>query len=203
MKKIENKKLEMILAFLVELIEFTLMSLVAVFILKTDIRDVLIVLLTFFISRFAIGSPGHYKIVNYFDDGWKRCFLWTSALVLSLCLTTRLGVLVGILFTIFTAFIISGKANIDDLSLGWKSKTDKSKYQDIVDFIKYNPLDDKLLEFEEKVKRTSNLEYLIYKYRFREGKTFKEMSELLDMESPRIAQRLEKIAFAIRLYCGI
>lgn len=203
MKRIENKKLESVLAFLVELLEFTTMILVAVLIMNVDIKDVLVILLTFFISRFAIGSPGHYKIVSYFDGGWRRCFLWTSALILSLCLTVSFGDLIGILFTIFTVFIISGKANICDMKLGWKPRNEKSKYQDVVDFIKYNPFNDKLMEFETKIKNTDNLEYLIYKYRLKEGKTFEEISELLDMDGPRIVEKLDKIAFAIRLYCGI
>jgi len=29
------------------------------------------------------------------------------------------------------------------------------------------------------------------------------MSELLDMDNPRIVEHLDKIAFALRLYCGI
>lgn len=97
---------------------------------------------------------------------------------------------------------MTGRSNINDMYL-WKNNGEPSKYQDILDFIKYHELDDKLIEFERKVKERDTLEYLIYKYRFKEGKTFNEMSELLDMDGPRIAQRLEKIAFAIRIYCGI
>ena len=203
MKRIKNKKLEMILATLVELIEFLVMSIIAICVLHTNVASVLTVLFTFFISRFAIGKPGHYKIVSYFDGGWRRCFLWTSALILSLCLAIKVDVLVGVLFTIFAVFIISGKANIEDMKLGWKPRNEKSKYQDVIDFIKYNPLDNKLMEFESKIKNTDNLEYLIYKYRLKEGKTFEEMSELLDMDGPRIVEKLDKITFAIRLYCGI
>lgn len=203
MKKIQNKKLEMILATIVELTEFLIMSIISIFVLHASVVNVLIVLFTFFISRFAIGEPGHYKIVNYFDGGWRRCFLWTSALILSLCLTIKLDVLVGVLFTVFSVFVISGKANIEDMKLGWKPRNEKSKYQDVIDFVKYNSLDDKLLEFETKIKNTNNLEYLIYKYKFKESKTFEEMSELLDMDGPRIVEKLDKIAFAIRLYCGI
>lgn len=203
MKKIQNKKLEMILATIVELTEFLIMAVISIFVLKASVVNVLTVLLTFFISRFAIGNPGHYKIVDYFDSGWRRCFLWTSALILSLCLAIKLDVLVGVLFTIFSVFIISGKANIEDMKLGWKPRNEKSKYQDVMDFVKYNSLDDRLIEFETKIQKTDKLEYLIYKYRLKEGKTFEEMSELLDMDGPRIVEKLEKIAFALRLYCGI
>ena len=85
----------------------------------------------------------------------------------------------------------------------WKSCDEPSKYQDIIDYVKYNELDNKLLEFEYKIKERNNLEYLIYKYKFKDNRTFSEMSELLDMENPRIVEQLDKIAFAMRLYCGI
>lgn len=55
MRRIKNKKLEKVLAFLVELIEFIIISIIAVKFLNTSIVDLLIILLTFFISRFSIG----------------------------------------------------------------------------------------------------------------------------------------------------
>lgn len=203
MKKIKNKKLESVLAFLVELIEFTIISLIAVKLLNTSIIDLIIILLTFFISRFRIGSAGHYKIVSYFDAGWRRCFFWTASLILSLCLTAKLGILIGFLFTIFTSYIISGKANIQDISLGWKAQKQKGKYYDIEEYVKYNEMNNELLEFEEKLKKKDNLLYLIYKYRFKENLTFAEISERLDIDSPRIVEKLDTIAFSIRIYCGI
>lgn len=203
MKKIKNKKLEKVLAVLVELIEFIIISIIAVKCLNTSVVDLLVILLTFFISRFSIGSAGHYKIVSYFDAGWRRCFFWTSSLILSLCLTTKLGIMVGFLFTIFTSYVISGKANIDDMSLGWKSKSQRSKYADIEDFIKYNSMDSNLIDFENKLKAKDNLSYLIYKYRFIDKLTFSEISERLDLDNPRIVEKLDNIAFSLRLYCGI
>lgn len=122
--------------------------------------------------------------------------------MLSLFVLLKVDLVVSIMFAIFSAFIMTGKSNISDMYL-WKNGDVPSKYQDIMDYIKYNELDDKLLEFENKIKERNNLEYLIYKYKFKEGKTFAEMSELLDMDNPRIVEHLDKIAFAIRLYCGI
>lgn len=122
---------------------------------------------------------------------------------MSLCLTAKLGIVVGFLFTIFTSYVISGKANIEDMSLGWKTKSQKSKYSDIEDFIKYNPMDNNLLDFENKLKAKDNLSYLIYKYRFIDKLTFAEISERLDLDNPRIVEKLDNIAFSLRLYCGV
>ena len=96
---------------------------------------------------------------------------------------------------------MTGKSNIQDMYL-WNNNNEPSKYQDVMEYIKYNEFDDTLLEFEKKLKER-NPEYLIYKYRFKENKTFAEISELLDMDTPRIVEYLDKIAFAIRIYCKI
>lgn len=84
----------------------------------------------------------------------------------------------------------------------WKNKSEPSKYQDVVDYIKNNPSDNKLLEFERKLKRTKT-DYLIYKYRFKDGMTFKEITTILNINNPRLVERLDKIALALKLYCNI
>lgn len=153
------------------------------------------VMITFMISRGCFSKALHFKT-------WYRCLVWSLLILLSLFILLKVDLIVSILFAIFSAFIMTGKSNIKDMYL-WSGKNEPSKYQDIMDFIKYNELDDKLIEFENKIKAKDSVEYLIYKYRFKEGKTFSEISEILDMDSPRITQQLDKIAFAIRLYCGI
>ena len=122
--------------------------------------------------------------------------------MLSLFVLLHVDLVVSITFAIFAAFIMTGRSNVNDMYL-WKASDEPSKYQDIIEFVRYNELDTKLLEFEHKIKERNNLEYLIYKYKFKDAKTFSEMSELLDMDNPRIVEQLDKIAFAIRLYCGI
>jgi hypothetical protein len=55
----------------------------------------------------------------------------------------------------------------------------------------------------EKIKKQDNLNYLIYKYRFKDNLTFAQISERLDLDNPRIAEKLEQIAFSFRIYFGI
>lgn len=163
--------------------------------LNLDIRYILIVMLVFMISRGLFGNPLHFKT-------WYRCLIWSLLILTSLFVVLKVDLIISILFAIFSAFIMTGKSNIKDMYL-WKNDGEPSKYQDIINYIKYNELEDKLIEFERKIKDRDNLEYLIYKYRFKDNKTFSEISELLDMDNPRIVEHLDKIAFAIRLYCGI
>lgn len=204
MRKIENRKLEFLLSSLIEFTEFTIMGLIGYLGMKVKIEYILIILLTFFISRFAIKKPQHYKIVSYFDGGWKRCVSWTTSLLLSMFLASKIELLVGILFTIFSVFTISTKGNIKDLTLGYKRKKEDGKYYDIEEFIKYNLTNSNLIDFEENLKRKDGLLFLIYKYRFKDKLSFSQISEKLNgMENVRIVEKLDQIALAIRITCGI
>ena len=166
------------------------------FALKLPINHILYIMLTFMISRGFFGKALHFKT-------WYRCLIWSSLIMLSLFVLLKVDLIISILFAIFSAFLMTGKSNIKDMYL-WKNEASStSKYQDIIDYIKYNGLNNKLMEFEDKLKAKDNLEYLVYKYKFKDNKTFREISELLDLENPRIVEHLDKIAFAIRLYCGV
>ena len=190
MKKVRN-----ILSTLIFNIAETALIVLVGMLLKLPIEHILTIMFTFMISRGFFGKALHFK-------AWYRCLIWSLLIMLSLFLLLKVDLVVSILFAVFSAFIMTGKSNIKDMYL-WNNHNEPSKYQDIIDFVKYNSLDDKLLSFEKKLKDTNSVEYLVYKYRFKDGKTFKEISELLDMDGPRIVEKLDKIAFAIRLYCGI
>lgn len=114
----------------------------------------------------------------------------------------KIDLKISILFAIFSGYIMTGKSNINDMYL-WKPKN-QSKYSDIEEYIKYNITNSKLIEFEENLKKTDDLLYIIYKYRFRDNLSFSQISEKLDgMENVRIVEKLDQIALAIRIHCGI
>ena len=163
--------------------------------LQMPTRYILMIMLTFMISRGCFGKSLHFKT-------WYRCLVWSTLIMLTLFVLFHVDLVVCIMFAIFNAFIMTGKSNVLELYL-WNNSNAPSKYQDVIDFVKYNELDDNLIEFENKIQNRNKLEYLIYKYKFKEQRTFAEMSELLDIETPRIVEQLDKIAFALRLYCGI
>ena len=147
----------------------------------------------FVMIRISLGGALHYKSPY-------KCAIWSLLVFLSLFVLTNVGIGVSIIMAIFCAFILTTKGNIQD-GLEWKGK--ETKYADIDEFIKYNSMDTKLIEYEEKLRKQDNLTYLIYKYRFRDNMTFSQMSERLDLENPRIAEKLEQIAFSFRIYFGI
>lgn len=162
-------------------------------ILKVPANIIIIIMGVFFVSRLIYGKPKHY-------NKWYRCCIWSSLVFTSLYAISNLDLVAIIILTSFTGLISTGKADIKDIYM-WKGK--ESKYQDIIDYIKFNPLADDLLDFENKLKSNDTMLYMLYKYKFKDNKTFTEISNLLDIETNRITELLDKIAFTIRMYCKI
>lgn len=137
--------------------------------------------------------PMHYKT-------WYRCAIWSSLTFLSLYLLSELDFIVVTCLTIFTAFISTGRADISNMFM-WKGNA--SKYEDIAEYVKLHPLEAKILEFEQKLKEKNDIQYLIYKYRFKENLSFQQIEERLDISTQRISEEISSIALAIRVYCDI
>lgn len=188
MEKVKN----IISTIIFNIAETALIFLVGM-LLKLEIRDIILVMLCFMVSRGFFGKSLHFKT-------WYRCLVWSLLILLSLFLILKVDLVISILFTIFSAFIMTGRSNINDMYL-WKGTS--TKYADIEEYIKYNSMNNTLLEFERKLKEQDGLLFLLYKYRFKDNLTFSEISERLDMDNPRIVEKLDKIAFSLRIYCGI
>ena len=186
----ENK----VLRFISVLI-FNIAEVIVVFLLGKlfgiDTNIVISIMLSFILFKFIFKKTKHYKSIY-------TCFIWTILVFLSLFLLSSLSMINILMFTAFTAFIVSGKADISDITM-WKNNGEPSKYQDVVDYIKYHPMDKDLMDFEETLKRQDSLLYLVYKYRFKDQLTFKEIEEKIDVSDKRITEMLDKIAFAMRI----
>ena len=156
--------------------------------------EIMLIIFGIFVTiRISLGGALHYKSPY-------KCAIWSLLIFLSLFVLTNVGFLVSVIMAIFCAYVLTTKGNIQD-GLMWKGK--ETKYADIEEYIKYNLMETKLMEYEEKLKSRDNLTYLIYKYRFKDKMTFSQISERLDLENPRIAEKLEQIAFSFRIYFGI
>ena len=177
------KKIKIILFNLIEMLCILLMGKL----LGISFTSSLVIMFVFIITRMTFGRALHYKSPY-------KCFVMTLAIFLSLFVAFKVNIYLSIAISVFDGYLLTGKANIEDMFM-WSGKT--SKYQDIIDFVKYNP--DKLVDFEERLQKENNLDYLIYKYRFKENLTFDKISRLLDIDSPRISEKQDKIALAIRM----
>ena len=156
--------------------------------------EVMLIVFGLFVTiRISLGGAMHYKSPY-------KCAVWSLLMFLSLFVLTNAGLIISIIMAIFCAFVLTSKGNITD-GLMWKGR--ETKYADIEEYIKYNSMETKLIEYEEKLKDKDNLTYLIYKYRFKDKMTFSQISERLDLENPRIVEKLEQIAFSFRIFFGI
>lgn len=180
-KQIKNKKV--ILPSLIFNVIETLLLILMAYLLKIGFKNAFIVFLVFQISRATFKMPKHYK-------DWQKCLIWTLLIFTSIFLVAKVDLIIGTLVSVFTAYILSGKSDLRDMYMWNPNKN--SKYQKLIDYIKFNGLDQKLIETENNLKNIDNIMFLVYKRKFRENKTFNEISNELDLENPRIVEMLDK-----------
>lgn len=160
--------------------------------LGLETNSIIIVMLCFMISRGVFGNALHFKT-------WYRCLVWSLLILLSLFLILKVDLVVSILFTIFSAFIMTGKSNINDMYLWGGNKLNAEVYN----WVKYNQDNKMLLEYEKKLKETDKRKYYIFVYRFKEFKSYKDIAELMELDEQRISDEIKIIShfieYSIRL----
>ena len=147
-----------------------------------------------------MGKAKHYKSP-------LKCFLMQVALFTSLFLSTYINIYIAMTFTVYSKFLLSGNADIedyeseednkpsiDDFSL-WKPQNE-SVHQPLIDYLKYNALTDEYIEAEKLLKERIDIKtYLIYKRRFIDGYSYERIAEEFDVSNPRIKECLDKCYF--------
>lgn len=172
-------KLKKILPTLIFNIVETLIIFMCGIALNLEIKYVLVIMLTFMISRGFFGKALHFKT-------WYRCLIWSTFIMLSLFVLLKVDLILSILFAIFSAFIMTGKSNIKDMYM-WTGKI--SKYDALKDFIAISPNHPILLEHEEYWRRNYPIRYEIFKMYFRENKTYQEIAETKGFEDNTITKK--------------
>lgn len=161
-----------------------------------------------------IQIPIYLFVRNKFNEpihayGLNICFIVTIVFyallylmlgLMSLLLGRTFSIVFAIIFNIFGCYATSTMPNkmLEKGKLFFEyKKHDDSKYIKLIDFIKYNGLDNDLIEAERRLKEIDTIMYLVYKRKFREDKTFKEINEEFNLENPRIVEMLDKAYFYI------
>lgn len=147
--------------------------------LNLEIKYVLVIMLTFMISRGFFGKALHFKT-------WYRCLIWSSFIMLSLFVLLKVDLIISILFAIFSAFIMTGKSNICDMYL-WTGKV--SKYDALKNFIAISPNHPILLEHEEYWRKNYPMRYEIFQLYFRENQTYEYIAKLKGFDDNTITKR--------------
>lgn len=156
--------------------------------------------------------PLYLLVRNKFEEpihanGLNVCFVLTilfyvllfiNIKTMSFLLGTTFAFIISCSLTILGCYATSTLPNKMELKgklfFGYK-KHNETKYQKLVDFIKFNGIEVKLLDAEERLKQFDTQTYLFYKRKFRENKTFKEISDEFDIDNPRIVEVLDKAYF--------
>jgi len=139
--------------------------------------------------------------------GLNNCFVVTLLffILLDICIKGML-VLIDLPLVIVFTFVLTALGcyatstlpnymyDKGKLFFGYK-KHSESKYEKLIEYIKFNGIDSKLIEAEERLKQVDTQMYLFYKRKFREDKTFKEIVEEFDIDNPRIVEILDKVYF--------
>lgn len=182
---------------LLKVLLFNILEIISVFIigmgLKVKSDYIIAVVLLFPISRFIFKKPMHYKSPYL-------CYIITLAIFISLFLILHVNIIISLIITIFSGYILTDNANICDMFM-WSGRT--TQYQDIIDYINEHNKSTKLKEFERRVSEQDTLSYLVYKYRFKDKLSFQKISDILEIETNRITDIQEKVAFTFRVYMNI
>ena len=147
--------------------------------LKLDIRLIILIMLTFMISRGFFGKSLHFKT-------WYRCLIWSSLIMLSLFVLLKVDLVISIMFAIFSAFIMTGKSNICDMYL-WTGKV--SKYDALKNFVAISPNHPILIEHEEYWRKNYPMRYEIFQLYFRENQTYEYIAKLKGFDDNTITKR--------------
>ena len=140
-------------------------------------------------------------------EGLNVCFVLTILfyILLFICVKglislTNLPVTIffSILLTVLSCYVTSTLPNKMDklgkLFFGYK-KHNESKYQKLIDYIKFNGLEPKLIEAEKRLQDLDSQMFILYKRKFREDKTFREITEEFELENPRVVEILDRAYF--------
>ena len=172
-------------------VEFLVIILIGV-LLEIQFIDIMCIILLFGIIRMLTKSTIHYK-------NWKLCLLWSTLQMFSLFLTYKVGIIVSILMITFTAIILSGKGNINDIFMWNGTKLNQQVYE----WVKFNSDNSKLIEYEKNLYNTDKRKYYIFVYRFKEFKSYSEIAKLMEMSERRVAEEIRImchfIEYSIRL----
>jgi len=150
--------------------------------------EIFIILATWITLRFMISLFWDARVFHYKSP--VRCFIATIALFVSLFLTTKIYITVGLFAVIYTAIFLSSVANVKGATkllltnmFQWENYGDKkrlSKYQDLIDLIKKEPNNPIVLKYENYWKNNYDFRYDIFDMFFRQRMTYREITDVFD-----------------------
>ena len=173
-----------------------LVSILIGYLLNAKLDDMILIILLFNLIRNLSKQPVHYK-------DFKLCFIWTVLFYTSLFLVSKLGFKIYLICTIFSAIILTNKGNIFEVFKNSGQWGGNLLNKEVLDWVKFNQDNELLKKYEKDLYNTDKLKYFIFKYRFREFKTYDIIAELIGKDKQRICEEINImshfIEYSIRL----
>lgn len=160
--------------------------------LELKLEIILLIISCFVMVRINLGGAMHYKSPY-------KCAIWSLLVFLSLFVLTNVGIGVSIIMSIFCAFILTTKGDINDAFM-WKRNELNER---VVDWVRFNVDNEDLKIYKEKLQKLDKKKYYIYIYYFEEHKSFELISKIMDIDRQRIGEEVSTmshfIEYGIRL----
>lgn len=165
--------------------------------INKSLKNTLIIIIVWSLCL-KMGKAKHYSSP-------LRCFLMQLFLFSSIFLSTYINIYVAVLFTVYSKFLFSGWADINEdeeiignekgsiRDFGFWKPTNESVHQLLIEYLKYNAITEEYLIAEKLLKeKVDTKTYLIYKRRFIDGHSYEQISQEFDIPNPRIKECLDK-----------
>lgn len=164
------------------------------YLLGVKLVNELIILMLFAIPRQIFNGASHYKSP-------LKCFIVSMLLGTSFMLMFNVNEMLGYVAALFSGCILTEKGNITNI-YQW---TKVSKYQSLIDYMKDNPNDETIKEYEKYMEKYYPFRYDIYNLKFKENKSLDKICEELDTYSHwQIVNELniiyDTLNFSLKLY---
>lgn len=173
-----------------------LVSILVGYLLNAKIEDMVLIILLFNLIRNLSSTPIHYK-------DFRLCFVWTVLFYSSMFLISTLGFKIYLICTIFSAIIMTSKGNILENIKNIGQWGGNALNREVFDWVKYNQNNEALCKYEKDLFNTDKMKFFIFKYRFREFRSYEEIAELMDRDKQRISEEIKImshfIEYSIRL----
>ena len=190
MKTFLNKYLPNILFNVFEIFVIFMIGIV----LDVSVEYILIIFISFILNKVIFGKSMHYK-------DWYLCLIWSVLLFVSFYLLSKIDIKIAV-FSTCTFVFFSNKANIKDLNSLFFWGGNKLNTE-VFNWVKFNQNNEKLIKYENNLKETDKQKYFIFRYRFREFKSYNQIADLMDMDVQRISDEIKImshfIEYSIRL----
>ena len=165
--------------------------------INKSLKNTLIIIIVWSLCL-KMGKAKHYSSP-------LKCFLMQLFLFSSIFLSTYINIYVAVLFTVYSKFLFSGWADINEdeeiignekgsiRDFGFWKPTNESVHQLLIEYLKYNAITEEYLIAEKLLKeKVDTKTYLIYKRRFIDGHSYEQISQEFDIPNPRIKECLDK-----------